>query len=85
MLSSKLRKSFYKDPPEGYRNKTRGFIEKAQKVHGNKYNYSRLIYIDFQIEITIICSNHGAFLITPLNHLNGQGCVRCRLGNMGKL
>ncbi len=54
------------------------FIEKAKKVHGDKYDYSEVNYTTCKDKVTIICPEHGEFLITPDNHLQGQGCPVCR-------
>lgn len=56
---------------------TESFIEKAKKVHGNKYGYSKVEYKGIKYKIVIICPIHGEFLITPDNHLRGQGCPKC--------
>ena len=62
---------------------TKNFIEKAIKIHSNKYNYSKVNYMKSNIPITIICPIHGEFLIKPENHLVGSGCPYCY--NDGKL
>ena len=59
------------------RNTTEGFIEKAKKVHGNKYDYSKVEYIDKLTPVIIICPIHGEFTQTPDTHLNGSGCQKC--------
>jgi hypothetical protein len=56
---------------------TEEFIEKARKVHGDKYDYSKVEYINNHTKICIICPEHGEFWQTPSNHLNGAGCERC--------
>lgn len=53
------------------------FIEKAKKIHGNKYDYSQIEYINSQTNIKIICKEHGDFMQLPLNHLKGNQCYRC--------
>lgn len=53
------------------------FIEKANEVHNNKYDYSKSIYIGVDHKIEIICSEHGTFLQIPYNHLRGNGCPKC--------
>ena len=60
-----------------YKPTTEEFIEKAQKIHGNKYDYSKVNYINSHTKICIICSEHGEFLQTPYSHLNGCGCPKC--------
>lgn len=56
---------------------TEEFIEKARKIHGDKYDYSKVNYINNSTKVTIICPEHGEFSMIPSNHLRGQGCVRC--------
>lgn len=48
------------------------FVEKAKQVHGNKYDYSKTIYVNNHTPTTIICSKHGEFLQQPSNHLRGS-------------
>lgn len=54
------------------------FIEKAKKVHGNKYDYSKVNYINNDTKIKIICPTHGIFEQAPTNHLKGHGCPFCK-------
>lgn len=56
------------------------FIEKAQKIHNNKYNYSKVNYINSQTKIIITCPIHGDFEQLPTNHLSGKGCPNCKRG-----
>lgn len=67
---------------ESSSNKTRWtkeqFIEKAIKVHGNKYDYSKVEYKQNKILITITCPKHGDFKQTPHTHTQGSGCLKCR-------
>ena len=56
---------------------TKEFIEKANEVHGYKYNYSKVEYVGMKTEVTIICPKHGAFLQIPSSHLQGCGCKQC--------
>jgi hypothetical protein len=53
------------------------FLEEAIKVHGNKYSYEQVNYINKATPITIICSIHGEFTQTPMSHLKGSNCVKC--------
>ena len=57
--------------------KTQNFIEKARKVHGDKYDYSKVEYVNSHTKICIICPEHGEFWQTPNNHLCGKGCNEC--------
>lgn len=53
------------------------FIKKARNIHGDKYDYSKVIYKDSKTKICIICPEHGEFWQTPNGHLNGKGCPSC--------
>lgn len=56
---------------------SRAFPVKAAEVHGNRYDYARFEYVDAKTKGIVVCPHHGAFEITPNNHLNGIGCARC--------
>lgn len=56
---------------------TDDFILKARKVHGQKYNYSKVDYKNNRTKIIISCEEHGVFLQTPNDHLAGYGCKEC--------
>ena len=58
------------------------FIEKAKNIHKDKYDYSRVEYIDSKTKICIICPIHGEFWQTPANHLKGDGCPKCKTSIM---
>lgn len=54
-----------------------GFIEKAKQAHGNKYDYSKVDYINNKTKVCIICPEHGEFWQRPDEHLKGRGCPYC--------
>jgi very-short-patch-repair endonuclease len=54
------------------------FIRKAQKKHGNKYDYSKVEYKGCRENVTIICKKHGAFSQMAYAHLRGEGCPMCK-------
>lgn len=56
---------------------TEQFIIEAKKIHGNRYNYSKVNYINSKTDIEIICSEHGSFWKNPNAHLHGSGCPKC--------
>ena len=56
---------------------TKEFTEKAKKVHGDKYDYSLVKYINSRTKINIICPEHGLWLQQANAHLQGQGCLYC--------
>lgn len=59
---------------------TSQFIEKARKVHGDKYDYSRVNYVNNHTPICITCKEHGDFWQIPYSHLAGNGCPKCNGG-----
>ena len=56
---------------------TEEFIEKSKQIHNDKYNYSKVEYINNHTKVCIICPEHGEFEQLPLNHLKGKGCSKC--------
>jgi hypothetical protein len=53
------------------------FINKATIIHGDKYDYRDLVYINARVNSIIICPIHGKFKQLPTNHLKGKGCLKC--------
>jgi len=53
------------------------FIKKAIQVHGNKYDYTQVDYLNSQTKVVIVCPEHGAFTMKANHHVNGQGCPKC--------
>ena len=53
------------------------FVEDSRKVHGNKYDYSKVVYVNNRTPVIIGCPIHGDFMQTPHSHLSGQGCSEC--------
>ena len=64
---------------------TEEFIEKAKKIHGDKYNYSKVEYYDSYTKVCIICPEHGEFWQQPRVHLNGGRCSICSHNMINKL
>lgn len=56
---------------------TTQFIEKATEIYGDKYDYSKVIYVKAITKIIIFCKKHGDFIQQPNLHLMGSGCVKC--------
>ena len=57
--------------------KTELFITKAKKIHENRYDYSKVNYVNAKTYVTIICKEHGEFQQTPSNHLSNFNCQKC--------
>ena len=60
------------------------FIEISKQVHGDKYDYSKVNYINSQTKVCIICPDHGEFWQVPHTHTNGTGCPKCAGDNTSK-
>jgi hypothetical protein len=56
---------------------TTTFIEKARAKHGDRYDYSKVVYVRSSAKVTIICPKHGEFLQEANSHLKGCGCRDC--------
>lgn len=53
------------------------FIEKANQIFSNKYDYSLVDFVDLKTKIKIICPIHGIFDRVPSKHIIGRGCPSC--------
>ena len=60
------------------------FVNDARDIHGQKYDYSSVIYKNTNTSIKIICPIHSEFLQTPSTHLSGGGCSKC-VGRISKI
>lgn len=55
------------------------FIEKANKIHNNKFDYSNVNYINSYTKVEIVCPKHGSFFQNPGDHLHSKaGCPICK-------
>lgn len=64
------------------------FIERASKIHNNKYDYSKVEYINDRTLVTIVCPKHGDFSQMPCNHThpkNPTGCPKCKADKQRRL
>ncbi len=62
---------------------TEKFIEKARKVHGDRYGYDYVEYKNSRTNVNIECPVHGVFEQLPNNHLKGAACKKCSDANKG--
>ncbi len=53
-------------------------IKDFKKVHGDRYDYSKVEYKSAREKVKIICKEHGIFEQTPNNHKNKHGCPKCK-------
>lgn len=62
---------------------TEEFIERAIYVHGDRYDYSKVNYINGSYKVDIICKKHNLlFSQDPTSHLSGCGCPKCNASKM---
>lgn len=60
---------------------TESFIAEAQKIYGDKYDYSKVDYKNRDHQVVVGCSIHGDFKIFAREHLDGKGCPKCAKGD----
>jgi len=53
------------------------FIRRAQKIHGNKYQYNNCNFTKINSSVDIICPEHGSFIQNAYQHTKGSGCPSC--------
>ena len=54
------------------------FIKRARAVHGDRYDYSKVVYVNNTTPVIITCKKHGDFEMKPTNHINGgNNCPVC--------
>lgn len=80
-----LHKTYPQGCPKCARNRTNNaqrdtlqdFTNKSKLIHGDRYIYTKVEYINSKTKVCIICPEHGEFWMNPDNHLSGQGCPYC--------
>lgn len=61
-----------------HRRMTSQFVEQAQKVHGDRFDYSEVEYVNTHKPVRIKCRQCGVvFMQEPASHLAGHGCPNC--------
>lgn len=63
---------------------TESIIEEAKAIYGNKYDYSKVSYINGKHKIIVGCHTHGDFEVFARDHLDGKGCPKCDKGEKFK-
>lgn len=53
------------------------FLKRSKEIHGERYDYSKVEYIDRTKRVIIICKVHGPFPQAPQVHLQRSGCPEC--------
>lgn len=65
-----------------YRRTQDELIEDFRRVHGDKYDYSKVEFKNMKTKVCIICLQHGEFWQTPYAHMIGQGCPQCKMSHL---
>lgn len=78
MFEKYLTKTGRLSPKQPQDTKNQWYIQKFQEVHGNKYDYSKVQYINSVTKVELLCKEHGSFFQSPQNHLKGHGCPICQ-------
>lgn len=66
-----------KCPKCSYTRSTEDFIRNAREIFGDKYDYSKVQFVNAHTLVKIICPEHGEFEIRACNHIQGHGCAKC--------
>lgn len=56
---------------------TESFKKEIFELYGDRFDLSKIEYINAKTKVTVICKEHGEFEITPDNLLHGRGCPKC--------
>ncbi|SJN09879.1 Phage protein [Leucobacter sp. 7(1)] len=56
---------------------TEEWVALVDKVHGGRFDYSLVEYVNSATKVTIICPEHGQFTQIAKDHRRGIGCARC--------
>lgn len=57
---------------------TKNIIERLKKIYGNKYDLSKVEYVNFSTPMTIICPIHGEFKKTLRDIKRSKDCPKCK-------
>ena len=73
------RNNYYNSSNDNPRTMSRNeFIDRCVAVHGDRYDYSKLIYINYKTPVEIICKKHGSWWGRPAGHTRlKNGCPEC--------
>jgi len=63
---------------EAYRSE---FVGKCLAIHGDRYDYSKVVYTGALHKVTIVCREHGDFEQFAANHVRGTGCPTCAINS----
>lgn len=61
------------------------FKERSKNIHGDKYNYEKVVFVNTKTKVCIICPEHGEFWQIPETHMKGSGCPKCAVDKNKKI
>lgn len=61
------------------------FLKEAERKHGDRFDYSRVDFVNQKTEVTIGCPDHEWFEMTPYNHLRSPGCSDCGIAERARI
>lgn len=62
----------------GNLNKNENWLNDFKSIHGDRYDYSKVNYVNNKIKVEIICREHDSFFMKPNAHTTQkQGCPKC--------
>ena len=62
------------------------FVIKSQSIHGDKYTYDKVVFLNVNDKVIVTCKIHGDFEVTPAHHYQGDGgCKKCAVNKLSNL
>lgn len=58
------------------------FISKAEELHGQRYDYTAVMWKNYKTPVEITCWQHGTFMQSPSNHVTVSGCPICSAASL---
>jgi len=65
-------------------NKTEYIVNRFKEVHGDEFDYSKVVYNGDPNHVEIVCNLHGSFFQAPTHHLAGASCPKCSAARLSK-
>lgn len=53
-------------------------VQKLLEIYGDKYDFSKVEYVNARTKIEVVCKKHGSFFTMPHDLFNLHGCPYCR-------
>jgi len=53
------------------------WISRSKEIHGDKFDYTKVTYVNQNTNLNIVCPEHGEFQQLPMVHIESHGCPKC--------